>query len=58
MIHTHTYIAIKLQEDLVVVVGPESGVVGQALQEHLMHGHRLLKGGQIFPEGDAARQGQ
>ncbi len=44
----YTYISIKLQEDLEMVVIPQNRVRGQSLEEHLMHGHCLLEGGQVL----------
>ena len=45
-----THVPIILQECLEVVVIPEHRVRGQSLKKHLMHGHRLLEGGQVLPE--------
>ena len=45
-----SHISVKLQEDLVVVVVPQSRVQGKSLQEHLMHGNSLLESSQVLPE--------
>lgn len=47
-----TYVPCELKEHLVVVVVSESGVSRQTLQEVLVHGYRLLEGGQVLPTGN------
>ena len=44
-----SHVSVVLQEHLVVVVAPQRGVDRQPLEKHLVHGHRLLEGGQVLP---------
>jgi hypothetical protein len=44
----HTYIFVVFEEDLEVGVLAQDRVRRDALQKDLMHGHRLLEGGQIL----------
>ena len=44
-----TYISFKLEECLIVMVGSEVRMRGKSLEEHLVHGNRLLECGQILP---------
>ena len=44
-----TYITLKLEECLVVVVCSELRMRGKSLEEDLVHGHCLLERSQILP---------
>ena len=44
----HAQLLVVLEEDLAVAVVAEGGVGGEAGEEGLVHGHRLLEGGQVF----------
>ena len=43
-----TYIAFVFEEHMEVDVFAERGVGSQALEKHLVHGHRLFEGGQVL----------